>query len=156
MASQLEQQSQAERAVLAEPERREEVVAELSQVQQQTRKLVAPTATWQQTLADGIQDLVSDVEHDLQARLRTVIHDVEEIIDQGDPKDTWADTEVWLRRQVAIVTVANRDMLTEPGRGADQNGGRAVRPGGGDRHRAAPGGGGRGSRRGGPGARRRA
>jgi signal recognition particle receptor subunit beta len=112
VASQLEQQSQAERAVLAEPQRREEVVAELSQVQHQTRKLVAPTATWQQTLADGIQDLVSDVEHDLQARLRTVIHDVEEIIDQADPKDTWADTEVWLRRQVAIVTVANRDMLT--------------------------------------------
>jgi GTPase SAR1 family protein len=112
VASQLEQQSQAERAVLAEPGRRQEVVAELGQVQRQTRKLLAPTATWQQTLADGIQDLVSDVEHDLQARLRTVIHDVEEIIDQGDPKDTWADTEVWLRRQVAIVTVANRDMLT--------------------------------------------
>ena len=112
VASQLEQQSQAERAVLAEPERREKVVAELSQAQRQTRKLVAPTATWQQTLADGIQDLVSDVEHDLQSRLRTVLHDVEEIIDQGDPKDAWADTEVWLRRQMAIVTVANRDMLT--------------------------------------------
>jgi hypothetical protein len=113
VASQLEQESQAERAVLAEPERREEVVADLSQVQQQTRRLVAPTATWQQTLSDGIQDLVADVEHDLQARLRTVIHDVEEIIEQGDPKDAWADTEVWLRRQVAIVTVANRDMLME-------------------------------------------
>ena len=113
MASQLEQESQAERAVLAEPERRAEVVADLSQVQQQTRRLSSPTATWQQTLSDGIQDLVADVEHDLQARLRTVIHDVEEIIDQGDPKDAWADTEVWLRRQVAIVTVANRDMLME-------------------------------------------
>ena len=113
VASQLEQESQAERAVLAEPERRAEVVADLSQVQQQTRRLVSPTATWQQTLSDGIQDLVADVEHDLQARLRTVIHDVEEIIDQGDPKDAWTDTEVWLRRQVAIVTVANRDMLME-------------------------------------------
>jgi hypothetical protein len=113
VASQLEQESQAERAVLAEPERRAEVVAELRQVQQQTRRLVSPTATWQQTLSDGIQDLVADVEHDLQARLRTVIHDVEEIIEQGDPKDAWADTEVWLRRQVAIVTVANRDMLME-------------------------------------------
>ncbi len=113
VASQLEQESQAERAVLAEPERRAEVVADLSQVQQQTRRLSSPTATWQQTLSDGIQDLVADVEHDLQARLRTVIHDVEEIIDQADPKDAWADTEVWLRRQVAIVTVANRDMLME-------------------------------------------
>ena len=117
VTSQLEQQSQAERAVLAEPDRRAEVVADLNQAQRQTRKLISPTATWQQTLADGVQDLVSDVEHDLQARLRTVIHDVEEIIDQGDPKDTWPDTEVWLRRQVAIVTVANRDMLT--GRAAE-------------------------------------
>jgi hypothetical protein len=112
VASQLEQQSQAEHAVLAEPDKRQEVVAELSEAQRQTRKLVAPTATWQQTLADGIQDLVADVEHDLQARFRAVLHDVEEIVDQGDPKDSWADTEVWLRRQVAIVTVANRDMLT--------------------------------------------
>ena len=46
-----------------------------------------------------MQDLLADVEHDLQGRLRTVLHDAEEIIDAGDPKDTWADTEVWLRRQ---------------------------------------------------------
>ena len=35
------------------------------------------------------------------------------MIDAGDPQDTWNDTEVWLRRQVAIVTEANRDLLTE-------------------------------------------
>jgi hypothetical protein len=35
------------------------------------------------------------------------------VIDSGDPKDTWTDTEVWLRRQIAIVTMANRDLLTE-------------------------------------------
>jgi hypothetical protein len=113
VASQLEQQSQAERAVLDAPQATEQVVKELDRVQEQAKRLVHPAATWQQTLSDGIQDLVADVEHDLQSRLRTVIHDIEEVIDSGDPQDTWADTEVWLRRQIAIVTVANRDLLTE-------------------------------------------
>lgn len=113
VASQLEQQSQAERAVIASPQSSEQVVQELDRVQEQAKRLIHPAATWQQTLSDGIQDLVADVEHDLQARLRTVIHDVEEVIDSGDPKDTWSDTEVWLRRQIAIVTVANRDLLIE-------------------------------------------
>ncbi len=113
VASQLEQQSQAERAVLDAPTSTEEVVQELDRVQEQAKRLIRPNATWQQTLSDGIQDLVADVEHDLQARLRTVIHDVEQVIDSGDPKDTWTDTEVWLRRQIAIVTMANRDLLTE-------------------------------------------
>jgi len=45
--------------------------------------------------------------------LRTVIHDVEEVIDSGDPRDSWTDTEAWLRRQIAIVTMANRDLLAE-------------------------------------------
>ena len=57
-------------------------------------------AGWQQVLFDGIQDLVADVEHDLAERLRTVVRDVEAVIDQGDPKDTWPDIEVWLQRQV--------------------------------------------------------
>lgn len=113
VASQLEQQSQAERAVIEAPQSTELVVQELDRVQEQAKRLIHPTATWQQTLSDGIQDLVADVEHDLQARLRTVIHDVEEVIDSGDPKDTWTDTEVWLRRQIAIVTMANRDLLVE-------------------------------------------
>lgn len=113
VASQLEQQSQAERAVIESPQSSEQVVEELDRVQEQVKRLIHPTATWQQTLSDGIQDLVADVEHDLQARLRTVIHDVEEVIDSGDPQDTWNDTEVWLRRQIAIVTMANRDLLTD-------------------------------------------
>ncbi|MGB7982129.1 MAG: dynamin family protein [Candidatus Nanopelagicales bacterium] len=112
VASQLEQQSQAERAVIQAPQTTEQVVAELDRVQEQAKRLIQPTATWQQTLSDGIQDLVADVEHDLQARLRTVLHDVDEVIDSGDPQDTWGDTEVWLRRQIAIVTMANRDLLT--------------------------------------------
>ena len=64
-------------------------------------------------LSDGVQDLVADIEHDLQGRLRTVLRDVEEIIDAGDPKDSWADIEVWLRRHVVAAAVANYDTLAE-------------------------------------------
>ena len=112
VASQLQQKAEVERAIIETPAVREKVVAELDQFQQKAAVLASATATWQQTLGDGVQDLVSDVEHDLQRRLRVVLHDAEEVIDQGDPLQTWTDTEVWLRRQVAMVTVANRDLLT--------------------------------------------
>jgi len=35
------------------------------------------------------------------------------VIGHGDPKDTWDQTEAWLRRNVAIATLTNRDLLTD-------------------------------------------
>ncbi len=112
VAAQLEQESEAERAVITSPEKRQQVVAELDRAKTRSAALVHPTATWQQMLGDGVQDLFADVEHDLQGRLRTVLADADKVIEQSDPKDTWADTEVWLRRQIAIATEENRDLLT--------------------------------------------
>jgi hypothetical protein len=89
------------------------VVAELSTAQAQAKELAAPTATWQLTLLDGISQMEADVSFDLLHRLKVVVREAEAIIDQGDPKETWAETEVWLRRQVALVAVANRDLLAE-------------------------------------------
>ena len=42
-----------------------------------------------------------------------MLRDAEAIIDAGDPKETWADIEVWLRRQVVAAAVANYDLLAE-------------------------------------------
>lgn len=117
VATQLAQESDAERVVLAKPQSRPEVFSKLARARDQAAGLTAASATWQQTLSDGIADLVADVEHDLQSRLRAVMRDVETIVDQGDPNETWTDTEVWLRRQVAVVGVANRDLLIERARG---------------------------------------
>ena len=111
VAAQLAQQTEAEVAVLAEPGRGAEVVHRLEEAVKATARLADPLATWQQTLADGVQDLFSEVEHDLQTRLRAILTEVEGVIDAGDPQESWADTEVWLRRQVAMVTEANRDLL---------------------------------------------
>jgi Dynamin family len=111
VAGQLGKQINAEKAVLTEPAAAERVVASLASDQGRTAGLISPTATWQQVLSDGVQDLVADVEHDLQGRLRTVLRDVEAIIEAGDPKDAWADIEVWLRRHVVAAAVENYDLL---------------------------------------------
>ncbi len=111
VAAQLAHENDAERVVLARPEERGAVVEQPRRGAPAARSLSAPSAAWQQVLADGIQDLVADVEHDLAARLRTVLRDARDIIDESDPKDTWEDTQAWLRRQVAEAGVANRDLL---------------------------------------------
>ena len=113
VAEQIGQQIEAEKSVLSEPGKADQVVARLASAQGRTAGLVSPTATWQQVLSDGVQDLVADIDHDLQGRLRTVLRDVEGIIDAGDPKDAWTDIEVWLRRHVVAAAVANYDTLAE-------------------------------------------
>ena len=45
--------------------------------------------------------------------MRTVVRDVEAVIDQGDPKDTWPDIEVWLQRQVVRAANENHELLNE-------------------------------------------
>lgn len=117
VATQLAHESDAERVVLATPEQSPAVLSNLTRARDKAAGLTSATATWQQTLSDGIADLVADVEHDLQDRLRSVIRDVEAIVEQGDPNETWTDTEAWLRRQVAMAGVANRDLLVSRARG---------------------------------------
>ncbi len=111
VTSQLAHESDAERVVLAEPQDRPAVVDRLDQATRRAGALGAPDASWQQTLTDGVQDLASDIEHDLQARLREVLRGVRELIDQTDPRTSWPDIERWLRREVAAAGVANRDLL---------------------------------------------
>jgi predicted GTPase len=111
VATQLARESDAERVVLAEPERSAAVLERLQSASHRSRTLTSADASWQQTLADGIQDLVADIEFDLQARLRAVLRDARDIIDRTDPKTSWTETQGWLRREVATAGVANRDLL---------------------------------------------
>jgi hypothetical protein len=113
IAAQLEDQMRAEQQVLDRPDEAEQVVERLDVAREKSKKLVAPNSTWQQMLSDGIQDLVANVEFDLQERLRAVLRDAETIIEEGDPRKTWLDIEVWLRRQVVEAAVANYDRMAE-------------------------------------------
>jgi hypothetical protein len=111
VARQLAHETDAEQVALTKPDERPALVEQISQAQKRAVNLKSPTATWQQTLYDGIQDLNADVEHDLQKRLRGIAKDVQSLIDQGDPTEMWTETEAWLRQQVGIAAVANRDLL---------------------------------------------
>lgn len=113
VAGQLGKEIAAERTVIDKPEQAEAVVEKLRDEGRRAARLISPTATWQQVLSDGMQDLVANVEHDLQERLRGVLRESEGIIDRGDPKDAWDDVQVWLRKEVVGAAVANFDLLSE-------------------------------------------
>jgi hypothetical protein len=110
---QLRMEVAAEQQVLAKPEASEEVVGVLRRRQERTRQLVERGNGWQQFLFDGIDQLIADVKHDLSVRMRTVVRDVESVIDQGDPKETWPDVEVWLQRAVVRAANENHELLNE-------------------------------------------
>ena len=103
----------AEQQALAEPEGSEQMVEQLRSKSERSRRLMESESGWQQFLFDGIEDLVADVKHDLQERMRTLMRDAEEVIDQGDPKETWPAIDVWLHRQVIKTATANYDLLSQ-------------------------------------------
>ena len=101
----------AEQQVLAEPEVSPDLVNQLRRRSERTRRLLESESGWQQFLFDGVEDLVADVRHDLQERMRALMSEVEEVIDQGDPQETWPAIDVWLNRQVVRTATANYDLL---------------------------------------------
>jgi Dynamin family/zinc-ribbon domain len=103
----------AEQQVLARPETSEHVVGELRRKSERTRRLMDGGTGWQQFLYDGIESLVADVKYDLDERIRSLNREVESVIEQGDPKQTWSDIEVWLQRQVVLAATANYDLMSK-------------------------------------------
>ena len=103
----------AEQQALASADGGHTVRSQLRADQERTGRLVATTAHWHQALTEGMQDLVSDVEHHLQRRLRALAAEVEEVIDQGDPASSWDDVGAWLERQAVDCVTATYDLLGE-------------------------------------------
>nr|WP_231134474.1 dynamin family protein [Motilibacter deserti] len=110
---QLRIQLAAEQSVLEVPTRAADVVHRLSADAARTKNLHDPTAGWQRALADGIEDLIANVLHDLQNRLRQLSRNAVAVLDNGDPMEMWTEFDPWLRRQVAAEAVANADYLAE-------------------------------------------
>jgi hypothetical protein len=111
VAAQLRRQVDGEQQVLARPKDSEQVLERLAAARTRTERLASPTASWQQALSDRVQDLVTDVDHELHHRLRSVGRDVEDVIDRGDPQEIWPEVEAWLRREVAAAVVATYDTM---------------------------------------------
>jgi len=90
------------------PEGVKDLVAELSQAQQEAAALKERSARWQHTLNDGVADLNADIEHDLRDRMREIIRLAEDEIDADqDPTKVWDQIVQWVEQQAAASSSAN-------------------------------------------------
>ncbi len=91
---------EAERVGLEDPERAREVAADLTVARDRAAELKERSARWQQTLADGVSDLVSDIDWDLRDRMRHVVRAAEEALDAADPGASWETFAPWLTEEI--------------------------------------------------------
>lgn len=87
----LERQLLSEKAILDDPDAAKAQMDELEAQRDQAEALRSRAARWQQTLADGVGDLTSDVEHDLRSRFRDLVKQLEVQLETDDPARIWDD-----------------------------------------------------------------
>ena len=108
---QLEGTFLTERDVLLDPAGARPLMDELERARHRAEALRTRSARWQQTLADGSQDLASEVEYDLRRRLREVSNEAEEAIERHDPAKIWDDFSAWVRTETAAHVADNAEVL---------------------------------------------
>ncbi len=104
---QLEIVARAHRAALIDPEALDALIGELTAAKQRADALRERSAKWQQLLQDGFSDIASDIDFDLRDRSRTVLHEAEATITEGDPAKNWEEFEAWLRQRLAAEALEN-------------------------------------------------
>ena len=107
IVDQLQAQFKTEEQALKAPDDAGALQEGLERANERAERLRSQAARWQVTLADGIGDLTSDVDHDLRGRLRQITKEADEVIDTDDPADIWAEFEPWLYRRSAEDVVNN-------------------------------------------------
>jgi hypothetical protein len=113
VCTQIEAQFEAERAALVDAAAAKQVVDRLTAVKTRVEELKAAAARWNQTLNDGVTDLNSDIDHDLRGRIRAVIQEADDSIEETDPADSWSEMEPWLESRVAHELLANYHLLRD-------------------------------------------
>jgi len=68
---------------------------------------------WQNTLADEMTDLMSDIEYDLRDRTRQIIRKVDEAFETADPLKTWDDYGAWMEQSLTEAAEANFAWLVQ-------------------------------------------
>jgi hypothetical protein len=91
----------SELAGLEDPARREDLVRGLEEARAAADDLRRRSSRWQQVLADGVTDLMNDIDFDLRDRSRAVIREAEEAIEAQDPGPVWPELVEWLDRRIA-------------------------------------------------------
>lgn len=97
----------SELEVLNDPDARQKLTQELERRKVEAQDALQQTALWQQVLNDGISDLTADVDHDLRSRFRSITQYTEQMIDDGDPSQRWAEISTELENSVATAVGDN-------------------------------------------------
>ncbi len=87
--------------------------AQLADAQRAMDELRKLTTKCQTVLGDEMADLAADVEHDLRDRTRRVLHEVDRIFDEADPRTAWESFEEWLHTSLTEAAEANLGWLVE-------------------------------------------
>jgi hypothetical protein len=93
--------TRAELAVLEDPLGGEARLRALEAARGEIDELRRRSSRWQQVLADGVTDLMADIDYDLRDRSRVVIREAEDAIDAQDPGATWDQLSDWLDQRIA-------------------------------------------------------
>jgi GTPase SAR1 family protein len=121
VVDELRQPLLAEREVLVDPGQEVALLEELSAAEERAATLHAAGSWWQRALADGVEDLVADVEYDLRQRLQRARVTIDTRFEETDPLASWDELDPWLRRVVAEQVAATYDGLrAEAGRLAER------------------------------------
>jgi len=106
-----------EQAAQENPESVQETIRTLTAAEQRAAGLKERSARWQQTLNDGVADLNADIDYDLRDRLREIVRDAEEVIQNGgDPTRTWDQFVTWVEQSAAAAASANFVWATQRAR----------------------------------------
>ena len=109
----LEAPFEAEHAVLSDPNQSAQLLAGLTRAKEESDRLRSAAARWSTTLSDGISDLMSDVQHDLRQRNRSLLKSAESTIDDNDPWAIWAEFEPWLYSRSADEALSNYSIVRD-------------------------------------------
>jgi hypothetical protein len=89
-----------ELAGLQDPARNEALLAQLEGARTRVDDLRRRSSRWQQVLADGVTDLMADIDHDLRDRARVIAREADAAIDAHDPGPLWDDLTDWLDERI--------------------------------------------------------
>jgi hypothetical protein len=98
----------AELGAAENPKTIEAITRDLRESRSRVAALRDRSARWQNTLADGVNDLTADIEYDLRDRMREILRSAEDEVELlGDPAVVWVEFAPWVEEQVAAAASAN-------------------------------------------------
>jgi hypothetical protein len=101
------------KAVLEDPEAAQAKMKELEQAKTRADELKNLSSRWQVTLNDGVQDLNTEIDHDLRDRFRRINEEAGDALNDVDPAEVWSEFEPWLYHRASVEVIKNYELLQD-------------------------------------------